>query len=87
MQHAQSPYDAEGIQAADQLVVSNLKKLSELKQCFLKKQFDPSPENAMILAEIQEQKSLSKTFEIMGKKLESQLRLKESDNIFSRKVG
>ncbi|XWS10858.1 hypothetical protein CRYUN_Cryun38cG0034000 [Craigia yunnanensis] len=82
LQHAQSPYDAEGIQAADQLIVSDLKKLPELKQCFLKKQYDPSPENAMILAEIQEQKSLSKTFEIMGKKLESQLRLKESEIIF-----
>ena len=84
LQHAQSPYDAEGIQAADQSVVSDLKKLSELKQCFLKKQFDHFPENAMILAEIQEQKSLSKTFEIMGKKLESQLRLKESEIIFLR---
>ncbi|XP_022735333.1 protein GRAVITROPIC IN THE LIGHT 1-like isoform X2 [Durio zibethinus] len=84
LQHAQSPYDAAGIQAADQLIVSYLKKLSELKQCFLKKQYDPSPERAMILAEIQEQKSLSKTFEIMGKKLESQLRLKESEIIFLR---
>lgn len=84
LQHAQSPYDAEGIQSADQLIVSDLKKLSELKQCFLKKQYDPSPERAMILAEIQEQKSLSKMFEIMGKKLESQLRLKESEIIFLR---
>ncbi|XP_022717335.1 protein GRAVITROPIC IN THE LIGHT 1-like [Durio zibethinus] len=84
LQHAQSPYDAEGIQAADQLIVSDLKKLSELKQCFLKKQYDPSPEHAIILAEIQEQKSLSKTFEILGKKLESQLRLKESEIIFLR---
>ena len=50
----------------------------------MKKQFEPSLENAMILAEIQEQKSLSKTFEIMGKKLESQLRLKESEIIFLR---
>ncbi|XWS23360.1 hypothetical protein CRYUN_Cryun28dG0006700 [Craigia yunnanensis] len=50
LQHAQSPYDSEGIQAADRL----------------------------------EQKSLLKTFEIMGKKLESQLRLKESEIIFLR---
>ncbi|XP_021287824.1 IRK-interacting protein-like isoform X1 [Herrania umbratica] len=84
LQHAQSPYDAEGIQTADRLIVSDLKKLSELKQCFLKKQYDPSPEHSMLLAEIQEQKSLSKTFEIMGKKLESQLRLKESEIIFLR---
>ncbi|TYI47544.1 hypothetical protein E1A91_D13G181400v1 [Gossypium mustelinum] len=84
LQHAQSPYDAAGIQAADQLIVTDLKKLSELKQCFLKKQYDPSPEHTMILADIQEQKSLSKTFEIMGKKLESQLKLKESEIIFLR---
>lgn len=82
LQHAQSPYDAEGIQGADQLIVSDLKKLSELKQCFLKKQYDFSPEQGMALAEIQELKSLSTTFKIMGKKLESQTRLKESEIIF-----
>ncbi|KAL4272033.1 hypothetical protein GQ457_13G004610 [Hibiscus cannabinus] len=84
LQHAQSPYDAEGIQGADQLIVSDLKNLSELKQCFLKKQYDFSPEKAMALAEIQELKSLSTTFKIMGKKLESQARLKESEIIFLR---
>ncbi|KAE8680091.1 hypothetical protein F3Y22_tig00111392pilonHSYRG00267 [Hibiscus syriacus] len=84
LQYAQSPYDAEGIQGADQLIVSVLKKLSELKQCSLKKQYDFSPEQAMALAEIQELKSLSTTFKIMGKKLESQMRLKDSEIIFLR---
>ncbi|KAK8622624.1 hypothetical protein V6N13_117533 [Hibiscus sabdariffa] len=84
LQHAQSPYDAEGIQRADQIIVSDLKKLSELKQCFLKKQYDFSPEQAMALAEIQELKSVSTTFKITGKKLESQTRLKESEIIFLR---
>ncbi|KAE8733649.1 hypothetical protein F3Y22_tig00001120pilonHSYRG00326 [Hibiscus syriacus] len=84
LQCAQSPYDAEGIQAADRSIVLDLKKLSELKQCFLKKQYDPSPEHAIVLADLQEQKSLSKTFEIMGKKLEFQLKLKESEIIFLR---
>ncbi|KAJ6423487.1 hypothetical protein OIU84_024445 [Salix udensis] len=79
LQYAQSPYDADGIQAADQFVISELKNLSELKRCYIKKQFDPSPESALVLADVQEQKSLSKTYEIMGKKLESQLRLKESE--------
>lgn len=82
LQHAQSPYDADGIQSADQLVVSELKLLSELKQCYLKKQFDFSPEKTMVSAEIQELKSLLKTYEIMGKKLESQLKLKDSEIIF-----
>lgn len=84
LQHAQSPYDVDGIQAADQMVVSELMSLSELKQCFLKKQFDTSPETAMLSAEIQEQKSVLKTYEIMEKKLESQLRLKDSELIFLR---
>lgn len=84
LQHAQSPYDADGIQAADQMVVSELMSLSELKQCYLKKQFDPSPETALLSAEIQELKSVVKTYEIMGKKFESQLRLKESELIFLR---
>lgn len=34
------------------------------------------------MAEVQEQKSFSKTYEIMGKKLESELRLKDSEIIY-----
>ncbi|XP_010552126.1 PREDICTED: uncharacterized protein LOC104822570 [Tarenaya hassleriana] len=82
LQHAQSPYDSDGIQKADNLIVSELKTLSELKQCFLKKQHDPCPERTLVLAEIQELHSLLKTYEIMGKKLESQLKLKDSEIIF-----
>uniref|UniRef100_A0A5B6YN13 Uncharacterized protein n=1 Tax=Davidia involucrata TaxID=16924 RepID=A0A5B6YN13_DAVIN len=85
MQFAQSPYDADGIQSADLVVVSELKNLSELKQCYLKKQLDESsPETTQLLAEIQEQKSLLKTYEIMGKKLDSQLKLKDSEITFLR---
>ncbi|XP_062096484.1 protein GRAVITROPIC IN THE LIGHT 1-like [Humulus lupulus] len=84
LQFSQSPYDVDGIQAADRMVVSELKNLSELKRCYLKKQFDPSPETALIIAEIQEQKSLLKTYEITVKKLESQARLKDSEVIFLR---
>ncbi|KAJ4839209.1 hypothetical protein Tsubulata_012289 [Turnera subulata] len=80
-QYAQSPYDAEGIQAADQSIVHEFKKLSELKRCFVKKQHycDPCPEGSVLSAEVQEQKSVLKTYEIMGKKLESQVRLKDSE--------
>lgn len=81
-QDAQSPYDTDGIQAADRLVVSELKSLSELKHSYLKKQFDPSPETAIVKAEIQELKGVLKTYEIMGKKLDSQVRLKDSEIIF-----
>ncbi|KAJ0230055.1 Uncharacterized protein HA466_0310900 [Hirschfeldia incana] len=84
LQHSQSPYDAIGIQKADNLVVSELKTLSELKQCFLKKQMDPNPERTLVLAEIQELRSLLKTYEIMGRKLESQRKLKDSEILFLR---
>uniref|UniRef100_A0A1J3CUE8 Uncharacterized protein n=1 Tax=Noccaea caerulescens TaxID=107243 RepID=A0A1J3CUE8_NOCCA len=84
LQHSQSPYDAIGIQKADNLVVSELKTLSELKQSFLKKQTDPNPERTLVLAEIQELRSLLKTYEIMGKKLESQYKLKDSEILFLR---
>ncbi|KAH0853947.1 hypothetical protein HID58_028362 [Brassica napus] len=84
LQHSQSPYDAIGIQKADNLVVSELKTLSELKQCFLKKQMDPNPERTLVLAEIQELRSLLKTYEVMGRKLESQCKLKDSEILFLR---
>ncbi|KAL1202425.1 Protein GRAVITROPIC IN THE LIGHT 1 [Cardamine amara subsp. amara] len=82
LQHAQSPYDPNGIQKADNLVVTELKTLSELKQSFLKKQLDPNPDRTLVLAEIQELRSLLKTYEIMGKKLECQLKLKDSEIMF-----
>lgn len=82
LQYAQSPYEPEGVQAADQVLVSELKNLSELKQCYLKKQFDPSPEKAILEAELKELLSVIKTYGIMGKKLECQVRLKESEIVF-----
>lgn len=84
LQFSQSPYDSDGIQAADRNVVAELKSLSELKRCYLKKQFDPSPETALIAAEIQERKSLLETYKITGKKLESQVGLKESEVMYLR---
>ncbi|GFZ12389.1 hypothetical protein Acr_23g0007740 [Actinidia rufa] len=83
MQFSQSPYDAGGIQAADQRVVLELKNLSQLKQCYRKNQLDESsPEKTQLVAELQEQKSLLKTYEMMGKKLDSQLKLRESEITF-----
>lgn len=81
-QYFQSPFDPEGIQASDELLVSELKQLSEIKQCYLKKQFDESPEKAILEAESKELKGVIKTYEIMGKKLESQVRLKDSEIMF-----
>ncbi|XP_024958846.1 protein GRAVITROPIC IN THE LIGHT 1-like isoform X2 [Cynara cardunculus var. scolymus] len=83
LQYAQFPYDGEGIQSADQIVVSELKNLSELKQCFLKKHLDDSsPETTQLVAEVQEQKNLLKTYEITRKKLNSYTKLKDSEIMF-----
>ncbi|KAL2331338.1 hypothetical protein Fmac_018919 [Flemingia macrophylla] len=82
LQFSQSPFDPDGIEAADQLLVSELKNLSEIKQCYLKKQFDPLLENAILEAESKELQGVIKTYEIMGKKLESQMRLKDSEIMY-----
>ncbi|KAL1567248.1 protein GRAVITROPIC IN THE LIGHT 1-like [Salvia divinorum] len=83
LQYAQSPYDADEIQSADQVIVAELKKLSELKQCYLKKELDESsPATALLVAEAQEHSSLLKMYEITTKKLDSQLKLKESEIVF-----
>ncbi|KAL9662014.1 hypothetical protein QQ045_026842 [Rhodiola kirilowii] len=83
LQLAQFPYDGDEIRSADQLVISELKSLSELKQCYVKKQFDFLPEKAVVLAEIQEQDSALKTYKITLKKLEihSKLKDKEIENL------
>lgn len=61
MQFAQSPHDLDGIQSADKVVISQLKYLSELKQSYLKKQFDDSsPGKTLLLSELQEKKSTLK---------------------------
>ncbi|KAL9666863.1 hypothetical protein QQ045_001207 [Rhodiola kirilowii] len=70
LQLAQCPYDGDEIRSADQLIISELKSLSELKQCYAKSQFDFSPEKVIVLAEIQEQNSALKTYQITMKRLE-----------------
>ncbi|KAJ0700902.1 putative protein gravitropic in the light 1 [Helianthus annuus] len=80
LQYAQSPYDPEGIQSADQIIISELKRLSELKQSYLKKNLDyPLSETTLLLAELQEQKNLVKTYDITKKKLVDQRQSKESE--------
>ncbi|CAL5346216.1 unnamed protein product [Camellia sinensis] len=77
LQMAQFPYDSEAVHSADEAVVVELKTLSELKQSFLRKQIDSSPPHVtMLLAEIQEQQSLMKMYDITMKKLQSELETK-----------
>ncbi|KAK8692543.1 hypothetical protein V6N13_076001 [Hibiscus sabdariffa] len=79
LQMAQHPYNSEAIQASDQAVVEELRTLSELKRKFLKRELDLSPQVTLMLAEIQEQQSLMRTYEITIKKLQSGVEEKDSD--------
>ncbi|XP_047059486.1 uncharacterized protein LOC124666181 [Lolium rigidum] len=84
LQLAQHPYDAEAIQAADAAVVAELTRLSDTKRRFLK---DPAAAardlaaagNTALSAHADEQRHLLKTYQITARKLESELRTKESD--------
>ncbi|KDP21137.1 hypothetical protein JCGZ_21608 [Jatropha curcas] len=80
LQMAQNPYSSDAIQAADQAVVEELKLLSELKRSFFKNDLDHlSPQVTIMLAEIQEQQSLMKTYEITIRKMEAESKVKDSD--------
>ncbi|KAK4742514.1 hypothetical protein SAY87_000515 [Trapa incisa] len=82
LQAAHTPYDPDKIQEADKLVVSELKNLSELKHIYREnnpKPFCISPQDSRLAAEIQEQQSLLKTYEVMVKKFQSEIQNKDSE--------
>ncbi|KAK2384362.1 protein GRAVITROPIC IN THE LIGHT [Trifolium repens] len=85
LQMAQQPYNNDSIQAADQAVVDELRAISELKKKFLKKELNLSPQVTIMLAEIQEQQSIMKTYEITIKKLQGEVDAKESQTKSLRK--
>lgn len=81
LQVAQSPYDPETIQSSDRAVVSQLKRVSLLKQAYLKRlpvNGHDGGGSSRLAAELQEQRNLLRTFEITSKKLESELERKDS---------
>ncbi|CAL9114105.1 unnamed protein product [Musa acuminata var. zebrina] len=80
LQNAHTPYDPDKIQAADKLVIEELMKLSELKHSYRDKNpklTSASPKDSSLLAEIQEQQNLLKTFEVMVKKFQSQIQTRD----------
>jgi hypothetical protein len=82
LQAAHTPYDPDKIQAADKLVISELKNLSELKHIYRENNPKPvcvSPQDSRLAAEIQEQQSLLKTYEVMVKKFQSEIQNKDSE--------
>lgn len=82
LQAAHTPYDPDKIQCADKLVISELKNLSELKHFYRENNPKPacvSPQDSRLAAEIQEQQSLLKTYEVMVKKFQSEIQNKDSE--------
>ncbi|KAK9749252.1 hypothetical protein RND81_02G112800 [Saponaria officinalis] len=82
LQAAHTPYDPDKIQAADKQVISELKRLSELKHFYRENNPKPacvSPQDSRLAAEIQEQQSLLKTYEVMVKKFQSEIQNKDSE--------
>lgn len=82
LQSAHTPYDPDKIQTADKLVISELKTLSELKHFYRENNPKPvcvSPQDSRLAAEIQEQQSLLKTYEVMVKKFQSEIQNKDSE--------
>lgn len=76
LQSAQSPYNPDTIQLADQSVVSELKQLSELKQSYLKNQLEKE-HISPLTAHLREQESLVKTYEITVRKIEAEAGARE----------
>lgn len=82
LQEAHTPYDPDKIQAADKLVIEELTKLSELKHTYREqkpKLTSSLPQDSRLIAEIQEQQSLLKTYEVMVKKFQSQIQNRETE--------
>ncbi|KAE9600899.1 hypothetical protein Lal_00011378 [Lupinus albus] len=82
LQAAHTPYDPAKIETADKLVIGELKTLSELKHFYRKNNPKPvcvSPRDSRLAAEIQEQQSLLKTYEVMVKKFQSEIQNKDSE--------
>ncbi|GAB2298574.1 hypothetical protein Dimus_032641 [Dionaea muscipula] len=88
LQTAQSPYCSEAVESADEAVVNELKVLSELKQRYSSSNsagsgrstldLPPPHHVTQLLAEIQEQQSNIKTYEITLKQMEIKIQHKDS---------
>ncbi|XP_065009835.1 protein GRAVITROPIC IN THE LIGHT 1-like [Musa acuminata AAA Group] len=81
LQVAQYPYDPDSIESADAVVVAELRRISELKQCYLKNQVDPRTSRISLpalAAQLQELRNLIKTYKITIRKLKAELELKDA---------
>ncbi|PKU84407.1 protein GRAVITROPIC IN THE LIGHT 1-like [Dendrobium catenatum] len=85
LQLAQTPYDPDAIQSADRAIVTELKRLSILKQGFYNRaELSESSKRAQpeLTAQVEELCNLLKTYKITTAKLESELLSKDSEVIY-----
>ncbi|KAG0454766.1 hypothetical protein HPP92_024058 [Vanilla planifolia] len=83
LQLAQEPYDPDAIQSADLAVITELRRLIDIKQRFGKNHLGGPP---LLASQIEEQSNLLKTYKITAKKLDSQLKSKNAE-VVSLKSG
>ncbi|WOL19135.1 hypothetical protein Cni_G27932 [Canna indica] len=82
LQHAHTPYNPEEICYADKLVVAELVELSQLEHKYQQTNPRPniaSPHDSCLLAEIQQQQNLLMTYQVMVKKFQSQIQIREGE--------
>ncbi|URE06769.1 mitogen-activated protein kinase [Musa troglodytarum] len=82
LQLSQSPYDPDSIQSSDLAIVSELKRVSELKHSYFRNDFIPHTScesQSALAAQIEEQRNLIKTYRITMNKLKADLKLKDSE--------
>ncbi|RRT68413.1 hypothetical protein B296_00030666 [Ensete ventricosum] len=80
----QSPYDPDLIQSSDLAIVSELKRVSELRHSYFDKHFiipNPTCSQSALAAQIEEQCNLMKAYQITMNKFEDDLKFK--DSVFS----
>eukprot|EP00252_Welwitschia_mirabilis_P019700 TRINITY_DN4633_c0_g1_i1.p1 TRINITY_DN4633_c0_g1~~TRINITY_DN4633_c0_g1_i1.p1 ORF type:complete len:473 (-),score=71.65 TRINITY_DN4633_c0_g1_i1:514-1932(-) len=78
LQAAHAPFDPEKIQIADRAVIEELKNLSELKHLYKERdKIVESPKDSKLEAEIREQQSMLKTYEVMVKNYQSQIQTRD----------
>ncbi|KAG0495881.1 hypothetical protein HPP92_000572 [Vanilla planifolia] len=76
LQLAQSPYNPDAVQSADRVIITELKRLSELKQSFSSNHLAAT---SPLAAQVEEQRNLLMTYKIIIAKLEAEIKSKDSE--------
>jgi hypothetical protein len=79
LQLAQHPYDAEAVQAADAGLVTELRKLSDLKRRYARDPAATCRGAAALASQAEEQRHLLRTYEVTARKLEAELHARDAE--------